>query len=110
MPPAPELTDVVDQRAGITDAKSSSGIDARKRVFWTRLVGVASVVLAKNFDQIVFWVLLGAKPAVILTRLENNGVPSVLPALVLRPVTIPFGPIEGLMVVPEATDINVGIA
>ena len=55
--------------------------------------------------------MLGKTQAtVVLAGLEHNGVPGVLNAARLVAVAIPFGPIGGLMVVPETTYVNVPVA
>jgi hypothetical protein len=74
------------------------------------LIGTDPVIDTENFREIVLRMLRGTESPIVLTGLEHNGVPSVLNPPCLGAIAVPFGPIDGLMVVPEATDINVGIA
>jgi hypothetical protein len=109
MAPIAELADIIDQRTRVADAESSPGVETGQGVARSLLVGIFPIIETENVGQVVFRVLLRAETTVVLTRLENNGVPSVLTAIGLGSITVPFWPIEGLMVVPETTYVNVGV-
>jgi hypothetical protein len=108
LPHGTELADVVDQRAGVTDGKPTGAVEAGQGVAWAALVGIDPVIDPKDFRQVVLRMLRWAE-GVILAGLEDNRIPSVLDPACLTAVAVPLRPIEGLMVVPEAADINVGI-
>ena len=67
-----ELTDVVDQRAGIADGKPPGTVKTGQRVAGTTLVRINPIVDAKYLREVVLRVLFRAEAAVVLTRLHDN--------------------------------------
>ena len=104
-----KLPHVVDERTGVTEGESGGAVQPAERVPRAALVGIDPVVDAENFGQIVFRMLLRAEAAVILARFEHDRVPGVLAALGLRAVAVPLRPVDRLVIVPEAGDINVAV-
>ncbi len=98
-----ELADVVDEGAGVAHGEAACGVDVLEGVAWAALVGGDAVCVAEDVDEVVFGVLGGAI-GVGLVGFEDDGVPGVLGAVDLGAVGVPFWPVDGLVVVPEAGD------
>jgi hypothetical protein len=109
MAAAAELADIVDQRTGVADAEAATGVDAGEGIARALLIGVFAVVEAEDVGEVVFRVLFRTETAVILAGFEDDGIPGVLAALVLSAVGVPLRPVEGLVVVPEAGDMDIAV-
>ena len=105
---APELADVVDQRARIAQREAAAGKRAQ-RILRAELVGVLAVVEPEDVGQVVLRVVVRTEPAVVLAGLEHDGIPRVLHAAVLVAVVVPLRPVDRLVVVPETRDVHVAV-
>ena len=103
-----ELADVVDQGAGVAHGEAAAG-EGGQGVARAPLVSVFAIVEAEDVGEIVFGVECRTDAAVILAGFQYDGIPSVLSAGALITVAVPFGPVERLMVVPEASDVDVSV-
>ena len=110
LPHGAKLPHVVDERTGIADGESAGAVESSQGVAWTALVGIDPVVDSKDFRQVVFGVLGGTEATVVLARFQDDRIPCVLDSTGLAAITVPFGPIDGLMVVPETTYVNVWVS
>lgn len=98
-----ELADVVDEGAGVAHGEAACGVDVLEGIAGAALVGGDAVGVAEDFDEVVFG-MLGGAVGVGLGGLEDDGVPGVLDAVGLGAIGVPFWPVDGLVVVPEAGD------
>ena len=73
------------------------------------LIGALAIVETEDVGQVVLRVLGRADPAVILSGLQDDRVPRVLPTFGLCTVAVPLRPVERLVVVPETGNVNVAV-
>jgi hypothetical protein len=101
-----EIADVVDEGAGIAHAKATGAVDLGQSIARAALVGGDTVGQAEDLLQVVVGMIPGS--AEVLGRLEPHGVVGVLHAIVLANAAVPLRPIDGLVVVPETADMDIG--
>ncbi|OQA26447.1 MAG: hypothetical protein BWY59_01382 [Verrucomicrobia bacterium ADurb.Bin345] len=106
---AAQLANVVDQRSGIAQREPAARERGQRRAR-PALVSVPAIVQSEDVPEIVFGMVVRADAAVVLPRLEHDGIPRILPARRLVAVAVPLRPIERLVVVPEAGHMHVAIA
>src|SRR5581483_1896379 len=102
-----QVADVVDQRTGVTQRKSGFVRAKRQRIAWPALIRRFAIIQAKDAGKVR--VRMADTGIIGLVRLENNRVPRVLHAAGLRTVPVPLRPIDRLMIMPEARDVNLSL-
>ena len=105
---AAKLADVVDEGPGIAHGKAAAG-EGLQGIFGTALVRILAVVGTEDVGEIVFRMGDRTQAVEVLTVLQDDRVPGVLTALSLATVAIPIWPIDGLVIMPEATDVNIAV-
>ena len=101
-----EAADVFNQGSGITDGIAGAGRKRRQRIAGAALIGGHAVAGAEDVGQVVVGVLGGG--VVVLGGFLIDGILGELHARGLGIAAIPFGPVDGLVVVPETGNAHVG--